>query len=319
MKKIWLFLSFLLCCTVLTWCLKNKEETHINANTSEQSYGDTFKSDLTPLAIYSWYRFSWKIQKWGESFFTKKHPWLLSVYSWKDNNYLYEITYSLSDNPLQEWKSSIPQITLSFLSDTLIYSGDITENHEAGALEIQWLNFLHILDNSIWIWGIPHSSWVIDVRCINNNRERCANREEKDWQCAEFPSGTGELNLRWMPDYGLPTISYHYVNHLSWNVYWSPWSYTYPNDYDLAKDNCYIEVWKASDFPELPFHLWRGFENAILALTKERKAWTSCRDMPDRISHDYSIKLINDQLICDIGVNREAKLVEVSMPESWVE
>jgi|GEM_PF-5782121 hypothetical protein len=41
--------------------------------------------------------------------------------------------------------------------------------------------------------------------------------------------------------------------------------------------------------------------------------------MPGRISHDYNIKLMNDKLICDIGINREVKLVEVSMPASWLE
>lgn len=331
MKKIWLLLSFVACCTFLTWCFERNdlvnqttehkvlEKTSLDEKMSQQTYTDSFKSNLSPLAVYSWYCASWEIKKWWSAFFSKRNPWLLSVYSWKNKEYLYEITYSLSDNPVQEGDSSLPPITLTFLSDTLIHTGDIAEIHWAGALEIKKSDFLRILDTSIAIWGTHYSSGVIDIRCVSNNRERCANRKEKDWQCAEFPSGTWELILPGMPDYGLPTISYHYVNHLPWKVYWSPWSYTYPDDYKLAKEHCFIEIWKASDFPELPFHLWKGFENAILARTKERKAWTSCRDMTDWISHDYSMKLINDQLICDLGINKEVKLVEVSMPESWIE
>ena len=268
-------------------------------NIENQSYTDSFKLDLNPIAIYSWYR------------------WKLEIYSWVDDNYVYEMTYSTPDNPIREWDSSIPPITVSFLSDYLVTKDVINEKQDQWVLEINWLDFLHMLDNHIWIWW-PYTSWVIDLNCWRWDSRKC---EPSEWnyRCVEFPTWSWTVVLTW-DEYVWEKVYYNYINHLSEPISWHPWSYTYANNtYAEAGEYCYIEIWKPSDLEPLPFKFWKWFENVIVTWTKDIKWWTECHDNLDWIAHDYALKIITDKIVCDLWINNEAKILEISIPDDWIE
>ena len=320
MKKVWLFVSLLLSGLLLTWCFEKVQNCiwwepacTREVIDEEQSYTDTFKLDLSPIVVYSWYAFSWKIVGGPNPVYGKWNPWELKVYSGIDNNYVYEITYSVSDNPFREWDTSIPPITVSFLSNYFVTKDVIKEKQDMWAVEINWLDFLHILDNNLWIWS-PYSSWVIDLHCRRSEINDCS---QYDWsyQCVNFPTWSWTLAISW--DYFIgDVVYYNYVNHLSETVSWHPWSYTYANNtYVEAGKYCYVEIWKPSDLEPLPFKFWKWFENVVVTLTKDINWWTECRDNLDWIAHDYAIKIITDKLVCDLWINENAKLLEISMPD----
>ena len=265
----------------------------------KQSYTDSFKLDENPIAIYSGYR------------------WELKVYSGIEKNYVYEITYSSPDNPVREWDNSIPPITVSFLSDYLVREDVINEKQNMWVLEIDWLNFLHILDNNLWIWW-PYTSWVIDLNCWRWDSRKC-DPSKWNYRCVLFPTWSWTLTLTW-DIYVWEKVYYNYINHLSEPISWHPWSYTYANStYAEAGEYCYIEIWKPSDLEPLPLKFWKWFENVVITLTKDINWWTKCHDSLDWIAHDYAIKIITDKLVCDLWINAESKILEVSMPDNWSE
>lgn len=160
--------------------------------------------------------------------------------------------------------------------------------------------------------GVAASPELFQLRCIAQVQDWCA-KHPSDWQCAAFPSGSGILvrSGRRDPE---ESISYRYVNHLKEQVYRRPWSFSYPDDYDLAEEHCYIELGTMKDFPELSFCLGSGFEDAVLAVTQERGSGSACRDLSGWIAHDQRMKILTKQRDCDLGLNSKAKLLEISMP-----
>ena len=118
-----------------------------------------------------------------------------------------------------------------------------------------------------------------------------------------FNPGQNKFSLK-----GYSEEGFTYINHFKGKIYpvfAFPWS-----ELSQWNKNCMVEIWRKENFSKFPFELKWSFENAVIAVTKNKEAGSNCPSLLG--NHDNTIVIYNEELACEIWYNNWTSLREIT-------
>ena len=216
---------------------------------------------------------------------TKWESSLIETFIWtiesKQTNegILYYYTFtdpSFWTTPVRIWFVSKQKITNSDISTDIWWKG----------ININKLKF-H--------WGITNAEVTKDFWIT-----RCW-LFEPEWYV--FNPGQNKFSLK-----GYSEEWFTYINHFRSKIYpvfAFPWT-----ELSQWNKNCMVEIGRKENFPKFPFELKWSFENAVVAVTKNKDANSNCPSL--LWNHDNTIVIYNEELACEIWYNNWTSLREIT-------
>jgi hypothetical protein len=71
-----------------------------------------------------------------------------------------------------------------------------------------------------------------------------------------------------------------------------------------------VEIWRKENFSKFPFEIKWSFENAVVAVTKNKDASSNCSALLG--NHDNTIVIYNEELACEIWYKNWTTLREIT-------
>ena len=228
-----------------------------------------------------------------------------SLKTWKLNSgYRYEYSFSGELNCFGQRNGMYDHITITFDHPSLISADDIQKT---------W-------SDDLFIPKLAFSGYAYFVE-QEHFRLECHPWRTPYW--FSFPSGSWEFIAKdyilWRYDLIVP-----YINYASWELKWQNFYSMFPHpesEDDIEgvsywKENCVIEIWTGSNFPELPIKLGTGSENMTVAFTREKSQTSKCKQwhyFSTYFPYETFIEFSNENTVCTLHLDKDHTVREFSM------
>jgi len=177
-------------------------------------------------------------------------------------------------------------VRIGFLSRIKITNSDITTDIGWAGVNINKLKFHWWITNA----EVTKDFWI--TRCWPF---------EPEWYV--FNPGKNTFSLKWSSEEG-----FTYINYFKWKIYpvfSFPWT-----ELSQWNKNCMVEIGRKENFSKFPFELKWSFENAVVAITKNKDTSSNCSAL--LWNHDNTIVIYNEELACEIWYNNWTSLREIT-------
>ena len=177
-------------------------------------------------------------------------------------------------------------VRIWFVSKTKITNNDITTDIGWMGININKLKFHGWITNA----EVTKDFWI--TRCWLFEPEGYI---FKPWE--------NKFSLKWSWEDG-----FTYINHFKSSIYpvfAFPWS-----ELSQWNKNCMVEIWRKENFSKFPFEIKWSFENAVVAVTKNKDASSNCSALLG--NHDNTIVIYNEELACEIWYKNWTTLREIT-------
>lgn len=180
----------------------------------------------------------------------------------------------------------ITPVRIWFISNTKITNSDITTD-----IGWNWIN----INKLKFHWGISNVEVTKDFWVL-----RCW-PFEPEWYIFNPWKNKFSLKGQW-EDW------FDYINYFRGRIY-PVFSFPWTELTEWNK-NCIIEIWRKENFTKFPFELKWSFENAVVAITKNKNLNSNCMQLLG--NHDNIMVIYNEEIACEIWYNNWTSLREIS-------